>query len=503
MQDPLTAPDERPRDLRNPGVRCTDLVTLFDLVVGTYLVWLGSGTTMRIAGRPEGLATRRTQRRVRTGAATLALLLGGIGALFVGAGPAGAYPTSYDELYGVACTSASWCVAVGTTLYQRHNDPLVEVFDGSAWSIVPSPDVQGYDYLTGVSCVNSDNCMAVGYSAGNVVSTLTELWNGSAWSIVPSPNAGTNQNFLEGVDCTSMTNCVAVGSYASTATTYPLIEAWNGSAWSITDDGTGPANDELSSVSCVGADFCMAVGSGDGVKWNGTDWSVIGTAGGSKTASVSCTSSSSCEAVFGTGAASFDGTRWSSQSTPEAGVLNGIACFDSSDCLGVGWAGSDSLVESLTGTTWSVVASPDPGGLDNYLAGLSCVSPSACAAVGNQSTTDRANASTLAMEWSGSQWSMPPTQNDGVFASPNLGPPGSAILVSGGGFQPWEQITVIYRRTDKGKSSHLMCDALASSNGFFSCTGRVPRNPGAPNLDLIVALGEMSGVKAETNFYPT
>ncbi len=473
-------------------------------VVRIYQVRLGNGATMRIAGRHAWLAhpSPLMQRRVRTGAATLALLVGGIGALFLGTGMAGAYvPTSIDQLYGVACTSASWCVAVGTTLYQKSgNDPLVEMFDGSAWSIVPSPDVPGDDYLTGVSCVNSDYCMAVGYSAGNVYSTIAEMWNGSAWSIVPSPNAGTYQNFLEGVDCTSMTNCVAVGSYASTASTYPLIEAWNGSAWSIADDGTGLANDKLRSVSCVGTDFCMAVGNGVGVTWNGTDWNVIGTAWGSENASVSCTSSSSCEAVFGPAAASFDGTSWSSQSTPEVGDLNGVTCFDSSDCLGVGWVGSQSLVESLTGTTWSVVASPDPGGLDNILAGVSCVSLSACAAVGNQSTTDAANAYTLAMEWDGTQWSTSPTQNDGVLASPNLGPPGTAIHVSGGGFQPDEQVTVTYKGD---KRSHLMCNALASSNGVFSCTGIVPKNPGAPNLDLIIARGETSGIKAETNFYPT
>ncbi len=302
-----------------------------------------------------------------------------------------------------------------------------------------------------------------------------------------------------------MTNCIAVGSYASTATTYPLIEAWNGSSWSIAYDGTGLANDMLSSVSCVGTGFCMAVGTGNGMTWNGTAWSVSGTSGGSETASVSCTSSSSCEAVFGTGAASFDGIRWSSQSTPQVGVLNGVTCFDSSDCLGVGSAagGSHSLVESLTGTTWSVVASPDPGGLGNYLAALSCVSSIACAAVGNQSTTDGANASTLAMEWDGSQWSTSPTQNDGVFASPNSGPPGTAILVSGGGFQPGEQVTVTYRRSEKGERSALMCNAETSSDGLFSCTGVIPKNPGAPNLDLIIARGETSGTKAKTNFYPT
>ncbi len=409
-------------------------------------------------------------------------------------------PSSSDELFGVACTSVSWCVAVGTALYQRSgNDSLVEMFDGSTWSIVPSPDVPGWNYLQDVSCVNSDYCMAVGFSEGNVYSTLAEMWNGSKWSIVPSPNPGTDQTRLEGVDCTSITNCVAVGSYASASYTYPLIEAWNGSTWSIADEGTGAPN-ALGSVSCVGTDFCMAVGTSS-LTWNGTDWSVTGpiNTSGTIATSVSCISSSSCEAVLltdegETEAASFDGNQWSIQSTPQVGgTLKGVTCFDSSDCLAVGAASSETLIESFTGATWSVVASPDPGTLVNGLTGLSCVSSSACAAVGAQAS---GGSSTLAMEWDGTQWSTSPTQNDGVFPLPDSGPPGTVILVSGGGFQPDEQVTVTYTRRSP------MCDALASSDGSFSCTGVVPQKVGAPNLDSIIARGETSGIKAKANFYP-
>jgi len=65
-----------------------------------------------------------------------------------------------------------------------------------AWSIEPSPNVpkaQQTDTLRSVSCVNPADCIAVGYyskAAGGRDHTLIEAWNGSVWSIVPSPNTG-------------------------------------------------------------------------------------------------------------------------------------------------------------------------------------------------------------------------------------------------------------------------------------------------------------------------
>jgi hypothetical protein len=37
------------------------------------------------------------------------------------------------------------------------------------------------------------------------------VWNGSVWSIVPSPNAGTIYDELRSVSCVSASDCVAVG----------------------------------------------------------------------------------------------------------------------------------------------------------------------------------------------------------------------------------------------------------------------------------------------------
>ena len=95
----------------------------------------------------------------------------------------------------------------------------------SQWVVTPSPnDTQGA-VLNVVSCTSPDSCMAVGFGAnGSTDDTLTEAWNGSSWSITPSPGAG----YLNAVSCTSASMCVAVGWSTGT-----LVESWNGSAWVI------------------------------------------------------------------------------------------------------------------------------------------------------------------------------------------------------------------------------------------------------------------------------
>src|SRR5689334_3789544 len=58
---------------------------------------------------------------------------------------------------------------------------------GLAWQIVPTSNATA---LYGVAAVTATDVWAVGqdYTAGSL--TLTMHWNGSAWSVVPSPNIG-------------------------------------------------------------------------------------------------------------------------------------------------------------------------------------------------------------------------------------------------------------------------------------------------------------------------
>src|SRR5437868_2907408 len=100
------------------------------------------------------------------------------------------------------------------------------------WLVVASPNVgPGRNVLQGVAAVSSSDVWAVGSSEADTnapLHTLVEHWNGSAWSVVSSPNRGPDNNNLTGVAALSANDVWAVGSDGKT-----LVEHWNGSAWSI------------------------------------------------------------------------------------------------------------------------------------------------------------------------------------------------------------------------------------------------------------------------------
>src|SRR5215472_22971 len=216
---------------------------------------------------------------------------------------------SHNILRDVSCFSPSFCTAVGYS-YGAHSEPktLIESWNGTAWSIVPSPSpgpVLGQDYLDSVSCPSASFCIAVGWHNRSKLKTLVESWNGTAWSVVPSPSPDVGfvkPDYLNGVTCLSATACTAVGSYARGT----LVESWNGTTWSVvpSPNPAGPGSGSLYSVSCAAADACAAVGSGTtgtlAEAWNGSTWSVVpspSVGSGDRLAGVWCTAADACNAA--------------------------------------------------------------------------------------------------------------------------------------------------------------------------------------------------------------
>ena len=121
-------------------------------------------------------------------------------------------------------------------------------------------------------------------------STLAEHWNGSSWSVVPSPDPGRFGNSLASVAVLSADDVWAVGSYYYTKFgTKTLIEHWNGRAWHVVSSPDLDIDDGLASVSAVSASDLWAVGddfedtaSGSEVPtlaehFDGTRWTIAGT----------------------------------------------------------------------------------------------------------------------------------------------------------------------------------------------------------------------------------
>jgi hypothetical protein len=164
---------------------------------------------------------------------------------------------------GVSCTSATACTLVGSYENGDNQYTLAERWNGTTWAIQTTPNAAGSaeSWLTGVSCTSATACIAVGYAsgtkAGSVEVPLAERWNGTTWTILPTPNPAGPVNELDGVSCRSATACTAVGQRTSRT----LAEQWNGKTWAI--QGTphpGVSSNELSSVFCAAAVPCTAAG---------------------------------------------------------------------------------------------------------------------------------------------------------------------------------------------------------------------------------------------------
>ena len=141
-----------------------------------------------------------------------------------------------NMLEGVSCTSASYCWAVGQSSTDSGARPMTQHWNGTAWTLVSSPDVPGavFDDLKAVSCATSKMCVAVGaLPTGSSTSGLVLRWNGTVWSRVTTPDPVGTRGTLSGVACPSTTRCVAVGtSLLSTGRHKPLVKAMTGTTWS-------------------------------------------------------------------------------------------------------------------------------------------------------------------------------------------------------------------------------------------------------------------------------
>jgi len=287
----------------------------------------------------------------------------------------------YAELSGVSCSSDANCLAVGSVLSPTGADGLVERWNGTRWSIITPPNPTGVQFVqfSAVSCSTATTCFAVGSDENETSEqALVERWNGTRWSITPSPlPAGVQDTQLNGVSCQSATDCTAVGSGEALAGSRSpgvrtFVERWNGTSWAAaaSADPTGVPLAALVGVSCSSSTNCVAVGVDASSEtapskpfaedWNGTTWTLAAVpnpngATNTELVSVSCRSSNSCYAV-------------GAYATATA---------------------SNTLVEHWNGTSWSLVDDPNPpGARAALLNGVSCPSPTSCTAVGSYSAHD-------------------------------------------------------------------------------------------------------------------
>jgi len=106
-----------------------------------------------------------------------------------------------NVLTSVVAVAPNDVTAVGFTLANQTELTMVQHWDGVSWKVVPSPNVNStagsFNTLRGVTAVNRSDLYAVGFfsnsSTGGQQLRMVLHFDGTAWSIVPSPAKGAAQ----------------------------------------------------------------------------------------------------------------------------------------------------------------------------------------------------------------------------------------------------------------------------------------------------------------------
>jgi hypothetical protein len=182
--------------------------------------------------------------------------------------------TTGSVLNGISALAAGDIWAVGSQTSASGGSTLATHFNGSSWTTSATPNNNVNNELNGVAAVAGNDVWAVGDSIKSAIDgvstskTLIEHFNGTGWTIVPSPNVGTGNNVLTGVAAHAANDVWAVGYDDDHSGSIPVRKTvwmhWNGTSWSVVPSpNTGSGDNTLLGV-------IAPSGTGDAWAWGGS-----------------------------------------------------------------------------------------------------------------------------------------------------------------------------------------------------------------------------------------
>jgi hypothetical protein len=311
--------------------------------------------------------------------------------------------------------------------------PLVEHWDGTAWSQVAVPSIQyGLDAVVAPSATD---VWAFG------ISRVAEHWDGTSWQRVslPAPKGYAAPMFLA-ASAVSPDDVWAVGEgEPASGPAQAVIDHWNGQRWQIVRYPATGRYSELQGVAALSAKDVWAVGyagvvTSKGLErltltlhWNGTAWKRVTspnpatytTPAGSVDNALTAVAGSSSRSVWAVGqyylqangihgsralTLHWNGSRWKVLPNPTLAArhpsyLNGVTAPSTNDVSAVGSANrhgaQHALAERWNGERWIVVGTTGP-----RLAGVSSVAADDAWAAGGPDGPGEV------MHWNGSAWTV-------------------------------------------------------------------------------------------------
>ena len=328
---------------------------------------------------------------------------------------------------GILSPTDAWAVGFQNSDNLNGSRSLALHWSGGRWNVTstPNPGVPGCatsnfgNVLNAVAPVAANDVWAVGFTFNCRTAILRPLvlhWNGSGWSVVATPALRTNDNAaLNGIYALATDNIWAVGYHpAPNGAVLPLIEHWNGRRWTQFPESLVPrlasGGNPLNSVSATSPQDIWAVG--DAV-----------------TPSNDPRDPNQPVKTF---VLHFDGRRWSIIPSPNPlptgvlnqNVLNSVVAVAPNDVTAVGYILDFNtqrvltLIEHWNGSSFQVVASPNPSSSANTFNALKSVTARAANdlyAVGSFANgSTNGNDRTLIEHFDGGTWSLLPAPTRGV-----------------------------------------------------------------------------------------
>jgi len=151
-------------------------------------------------------------------------------------------------LFGASADAANDVWAVGFNGPENDNSKTLALhYDGTSWKGAKTPSVgNGANQLNGVLALAPNDVWAVGFSTPepppteDATLTLIEHFDGTSWTVVPSPNVGPKSiyqsNRLFGLTANSPTDIWAFGSYfaaSGSENQMTLLLHWDGASWTV------------------------------------------------------------------------------------------------------------------------------------------------------------------------------------------------------------------------------------------------------------------------------
>jgi hypothetical protein len=360
------------------------VVCLLAVGLASISVWAGVGPVAQLFGVAKGGVVRASD--VPTCGAVWRPVQAAAGS------------AAYNELHAVTAVSPNDAWAAGIYGGEQYALTLIERWDGTQWREVSSPSIPDFsNHLSGIVTLTSTDAWIVGAShqGTGLWKTLAIHWDGSTWSITPTPDLG-SINALNAVAALSGDEVWAVGDVTTSAHTggsQVMVMRWDGKAWGVVDTGIKEQNGTLSSIVALAPDDIWAAGSfadksGTALQplfihWDGKSWQEASATDqrGGTVWGMSALSPDDIWVVgsFGALTAAFhwDGTAWKRVPTPNPGdgkgnnTLNAVTVVSANEAWAVGSYSQEGIDRSLAlkwdGSTWTQAPVPSLGDYSDAL----------------------------------------------------------------------------------------------------------------------------------------